>query len=526
MALELIKEYLVGIGFNIDLNSLSTAEQSINSADKTIKNFNNNTNKGFSESFDSMKDLFSLFSSSSGVIGKLFPELQAPLKNLMGDISTVKKLFKDLGETEVSPKNKEPSKQREKPPNSNNTPNQSEPKQENTKNNTTNNNATEILNPLDELMTRIIQRTDEMGESSTNSVGDVISSLGDLSSEGGSSLSRFSVGAVGSVLAIVAAVAVTVTAIKGLTKFLAELAQQDIEYEKLSRQLWTTKENAKEVDMALKTMGATMQDLWLSPTLMKQFTQLRKDSAALKLPKEYTDNLKVVQGISLEFKRLKQFGELAFQWIGNYILKYAAGPLVEIKQALHEFNDWIVKNLPGIGKTIGSIIGVIVRVALEIGKVIAVLFKLTSPIFAIIRLFDKLPDSVKKFGKVAIAIIMAIASPILLIIGLIDDLMTAFEGGKSIIGSIFGIGNDKKTLSNVGTKVQDYNNNPRINNVPSNYATNNTSNSSVSTTSNSNNKLSNQNTFNIYGGKDANSTGTVVANKVNGLNIRNMQGVL
>lgn len=520
MALELIKEYLVGIGFNVDLNSLNNAEQSIKSADRTIKNFNDNSKKGFSESFDSMKDLFSLFSSSSTVIGKLFPELQTPLKNLAGDISTVKKLFKDLGVMEVPEKNKEASNQKRKPQTKDNRKRKTESA---THQNTSNNQKVTTDNQENKGLS-VLPKNTELLDTSKNlieSILDAKDATKVLETQGGGALSKFSMGAVGSVLAITAAVSVAVLAIKGLSKFLSELAQQDIEYEKLSRQLWTTKENAKEVDMALKTMGATMQDLWLSPTLMKQFTQLRKDSAALKLPKEYTENLKVIQGITLEFKRLKQFGELAFQWIGNYILKYAAEPLAELKQFIHEINDWIVKNLPGIGKTIGSIIGLIVRVALEVGKVIGVLFKLTSPIFAIIKLFDKLPESVKNFGKV----VMALASPFILILGLIDDIMTAFEGGKSVIGSIFGLSNDKKALSNIGSKVKEYGNNTRINTVPSSYATNNTSNSNVNTTSNSNNKVETKNTFNVYGGSDANSTANVVSNKVNGLHTRNMQGV-
>jgi len=39
MSLDIIKEYLVGIGFQIDTNSLKTAEEGISSAGKTINDF-------------------------------------------------------------------------------------------------------------------------------------------------------------------------------------------------------------------------------------------------------------------------------------------------------------------------------------------------------------------------------------------------------------------------------------------------------------------------------------------------------
>ena len=421
MALDLIKEYLIGIGFNVNQSSLNQAEKSISDADKTIQDFNKNSTKGFSESNDSLNAFFQLIKSSSGTLEKLFPGLKTPFNSFIKDISLVKKLYADL--------NKEIEKSQSKPRTQPSSENEHIP-------NTDTNNTGNSSNNRDTNLPSIIQNNKELSNSSINLIEQILNARNaskSLLSEGGSAFKLFSSGAVASIGAITISISALVLAGKGLTKFLNELAAQDIEYEKLSRQLWTTKENAKEVDMAMKTLGVSMQDLWLSPTLLKQFNKLRQDSAALKLPKEYTDNLKIIQDIGLEFKRLRQLGQLAMQWIGNYILKYAAEPLSEIRQEFRELNNWIVQNLPGIGKFIGSIVGLLVRVGLEIGKIIGILFKLTSPIFAIIRLFDKLPESVKEFGKFAILA----ASPFLLILGLIDDIITALEGGKSVIGSTF-----------------------------------------------------------------------------------------
>jgi hypothetical protein len=546
LALDLIKEYLVGIGFSIDQNSLSNAEESINNADKTIKNFNDNSNKGFSESTDSMKDLFSLVNLFTGNIGKLCPELQAPFGNLIKDITTVKKLYSDFNkgtEEKNSPKKASKDKSKSK-----------EPKGD----------GGEGIS--------IIPKNDE-SKSLVDNILDVKEASKGLANEGGGAIKTF-VSGLGPEFAIAAtAVVATIAVIGKLASSIMDLANQDIENEKLSRQLWTTKENAKEVDMGLKTLGVSMQDLWLSPTLLKQFNQLRQDSKELKLPKEYTENLKVVQGIGLEFKRLKQFGTLAFQWIGNYILKYAAGPLNDIKNSAKGFNDWLAKNIPGVAKVIGSTIGIIVRLLLELGEILGFLLSIQFKIANFIS--GLIPDSMKKILKI-IAVIAALLMTgpvgiILLIIALIDDIVTFFEGGDSLTGKFFdsiksgmdsikdgwdyywnkakeafekiqkkakqvwediknffpNLWNDAKGFaSEVGTKVQKFAGNVNINSVPANYATPNISNSSSNTTSNSHNKVSNDNKFYIYGGNDSKATANAVGDRMSGIVTRNTQGVM
>lgn len=428
MTIDLIKSYLVGIGFKVDENSFSQTKGSMNDVDKTINRFNQNSQEGFSNTSDVLKDFFSLLKSSSGTLGKLFPELQAPFNGFIKNIILIKKLYSDLG------KEIEKSKA--------NSRTQSPPQNEQTHNNNSNN--CNNSNKSESNLPSVVHNTNELANSSNNLVEQIINAQNaseGLAEEGGNAFKLFSMKALGPIAAVIAGIAAFALAAKGLAKFLNELAKQDIEYEKLSRQLWTTKENAKEVDMALKTLGISMQDLWLSPTLLKQFNQLRKDSAALKLPKEYTDNLKIVQSIGLEFSRLKQLGQLAFQWIGNYILKYAAEPLNELRQMLHSLNEWLIQNIPNIGKVIGPIVGLLIRIIAIILKIGAVLFKITSPVFHIIELigeigsaFDKLPDPAKKAMKIIGAIILAIASPILAILALLDDLFTYFRGGKSLIG--------------------------------------------------------------------------------------------
>lgn len=544
MAIDIIKSYLVSIGFNVDESSLNSAKSSMNQAQDNVKKFNDENKKGFSESGDSLKDLFNLFKLSSTSIGKVFPELQKPFNGLVKDINNIKKLYNDS----IKQVEKQPEKVTGK-----------KTSKQNTSDNKSNLPSVNLNN----------NKLVESSKNLSNQILNVKNAAKGLAEEGGSALEGFGAEAVGSLGAVTAGATALVAALVigtvELAKFLNSLAQQDIGYEKLSRQLWTTKENAKEVDMALKTMGVSMQDLWLSPTLLKQFNELRKDSAALKLPKEYTDNLKTVQSIGLEFSRLKQLGSLAFQWIGNYILKYAAGPLKEIKQALNGFNNWIVKNMPEIAKSIGVPIGILARGIYDIIQLFALIIE-KSPFGQLIKWIQSLPEPVKNTIKK----ISILVQPLLFILALLDDVMTYFKGGKSVIGGFFdkikegmnGIKDGwnyyynkavevfekirkkakevwdaiknffpdlwdkaKGLAVEAGQKVQEFAGSVNLTATPA-YAMPGISNTSSQATTNSNNKINNTNTntFNVYS-NNPNATANAVASKVSGLNTRNMQGV-
>ena len=261
-------------------------------------------------------------------------------------------------------------------------------------------------------------------------------------SKGGGAIKAFAGTTVGAFALIGVAAVATMASIKKLVSSLKELANDDIKFEKLSRQLWTTKENAREVGTALDTLDASMEDLWLSPTLLKQFKELTSDLKNMKLPADFNKNIKVVQGLGLEFKRTKQMIGQFFKLIGSYVLKYIAGPLDEVRGKAHGMNDWLVQNLPKIAKAIGTIIGVLLRIIMIIGKIVAVITKILIPITSIIKAisklgdtFSKMPEPIKKAVKIIVGLIMLILNPILLVIGLIDDIMTYFRGGKSVIGS-------------------------------------------------------------------------------------------
>lgn len=584
MGLDLIKQYLIGIGFNVDSNSLQDAQQAMAQADGTIKKFNEDSNKGFSETGNSLKGLFSLLGSSSGILTTLFPELSGPIKIVLKDLALVKKLYEDLAKV----KNHSNGHENNTEVPSNTKQNNNRDVQKTSKTNTpkTQENRLANINPNAQIAT--------IPNNLIENILNAKDATKALNAEGGAAIKAFSVTSIAYIALIGTAVIASIVAVKKLSDYLVNLANRDIEYEKVSRQLWTTKENAKDVSSALDILGANMNDLWLSPTLLKQFKQLREDSSKLRIPPELTKNLKVVQGIGLEFKRLKQSMGLLFQWIGNYILKYLAGPLDGVRGKTHSFNDWLIQNIPKIGKVIGSIIGILLRIVTIVGKIVGVVAKLASPILRVIKLvknlinsFDEAPEGVKKSVKAIVGILMMILSPILLIIGLIDDLITYFEGGKSVIGSfidkitsksetagkiIKGIVTAIKAILTGGLSLVPWDNywnkaketfekikdkaketwdkvkewsqgkfdkakefiagakekveafaSGNVNNTTASYITSSSTQNS-NTTANSNNKVTNHNNINVYG-SDAKSTASEVNKATVGISTRNLQGV-
>lgn len=424
---------------------MKNAEESIGETEKKIKKFNENNNKGFSETNESMKDLFSLFKSTS--IGSLFPELQKPFNNLIKDIKLCEKIYKNLSKPKDTDKKEKKNTAIKETIKQNNYHNKSKDENKKLEENEKNNESSFLEYFIKDIL-NAKKNLSNLRKSSKEELKGIENATEELANNGGKSILGFSLKSVSHFALISASIIALLALTKKLISSLMDLGQEDIGHEKLARQLWTTKENARDIDSALKTLGVTMQDLWLSPTLLKQFNQLREDSSKLRLPPEFQDNIKVIQGLSLEFKRLKQIGSLAFKWIGNYILKYCAGPLLSIKKGLNKFNNELLKIIPHIAKIIGSSIGIILRIILMIGNVVGRIFSVISKgISFILSLIDKVPEPIKKIikliGVIAALIMTGPIGAIMLIIAALDDFFTFLRGGESVIGSVFGFFKEK-----------------------------------------------------------------------------------
>ncbi|MFC3768358.1 hypothetical protein [Paenibacillus sp. GCM10012303] len=256
----------------------------------------------------------------------------------------------------------------------------------------------------------------------------------------GDNVAKFAGGAVKNfALAGTAIASFVVAANVGIAKFIGDLARADLENEKLARQMWTTKENAAAFNDTLKAMGATLEDLYLSPELMRNFETLRKEVNNMRPPPEFADQMRFIRSIQFEFTRLKLEATYALQWIGYYLVKYLGEPLTKAKAGLAGINDAIIKNMPVWTKDIARVLSWFVRM----GETIFRAGKGTVRIFD--EIGEKIPANIKLIGAAIAALGLIIASgpvgmfatALVGLILLLDDFYTYIDGGEAAFGPMW-----------------------------------------------------------------------------------------
>lgn len=253
----------------------------------------------------------------------------------------------------------------------------------------------------------------------------------------GETVKKFAGGAVKNfAIAGVAVASFAATALVGLSKFVAGLADADIKNEMLARSMWTSEANAKAFDSTLKAMGVSLQDLYLSPTLMSQFKALRSEANDLQAPSDYKEKMKLIQSVTFEFKRMKLEAGYALQWIGYYFIKYMSGPITTIKKELTGINNLIVKEMPKWTEKVSQVLSWFARFGITTVRAIK----------DVIRVFDDIgsavPKNIKLIGLAIVGLGAVIAAgPIGIIIALfaglvllLDDFYTYLDGGESQFG--------------------------------------------------------------------------------------------
>lgn len=218
-----------------------------------------------------------------------------------------------------------------------------------------------------------------------------------------------------------------------IAKFLGGLAQTDLENQKFATQMWISHDAAAELNNTLKAMNATIEDLYLSPELLRNFQQLRSTINEMKPPAEFKDQMKFIRSIQFEFQRLRLEGTYALQWIGFYLFKYLEGPIRSIKEGFSNFNDSLVESMPEWTRSIAQVLSWFVRLGHTIIQAGRDIFKLFD------RIGDMIPTKIKVIGAALLALgIIMKTGPFGIFLTLIsagllllEDFYTYLRGGKS-----------------------------------------------------------------------------------------------
>jgi hypothetical protein len=256
-------------------------------------------------------------------------------------------------------------------------------------------------------------------------------------------------------LAIVGGV---IAAIGGLAAVFEQLtlgvAGATIKNQEFSRQMWMDYDTAVAFKSSLDSLGVSIQDLYLSPTLMNAFIQFRQLAQQMKTPADFQSTMDNLQQITFQFDEFKLEASYAIQWIGYALAKDLSGPLGDFQDGLKKLNTWIITTMPVWAKKIADFIVNIIKVFKDIytaGKDFVDWWdNLGSKWQHAIEISTGLVIGIMAIGK-AITIVMgimaamadanlpllAISAAILAIILLIQDFMTYQNGGQSALGGLW-----------------------------------------------------------------------------------------
>lgn len=199
-----------------------------------------------------------------------------------------------------------------------------------------------------------------------------------------------------------------------------DTARADMEFTRLAKTMWVTKDSAKALKTAMDVMGVSEEDIAWVPELREQFFRLRGEMNALATPKDADGQLARVRDIGYDVQSLMVKLKMLKEWISYYLIKYLSPYMEEFRKWLKWLNDKIGRNMPQIAKTIAKFLSAILGVGASIIRVVKDISR------AVYDFVERLPMNVKKWVAVFAGVgALIMASPF--------GLMLAAIGGALLL---------------------------------------------------------------------------------------------
>ncbi len=262
-------------------------------------------------------------------------------------------------------------------------------------------------------------------------------------------------GFTGSIQSIAAAAGVTATVAAlatGFEQLTLGVAGATIKNQEFARQMWMDYDSATAFSSSLEALHISIQDIYLSPTLMNAFIQFRQLAQQMKTPADFQSTMDNLAQITFQFDEFKLEASYAIQWVGYALAKELSGNLGNFQDGLKKLNTWIVSTMPQWTSKIAAFIVKIVDVFKDIYDAGADFVKwwdnLGSKWQHVIEISAGLIIGIMAIGK-AITIVMgiaaglanlpllAISAALLGIILLVQDFMTYQAGGQGALGGLW-----------------------------------------------------------------------------------------
>lgn len=291
-----------------------------------------------------------------------------------------------------------------------------------------------MLNILKDYLISVGMQVDKQSFSQADkTIKDVDKGLGKFANSATGKFVKVGAGAV----ALASAVAVA------MGKFASSVAEADRQVGLLAKRLFTTKENARSLTIAMKQMNISsldqLREVALDPESRQQFLELKNLARSLENPKTQ-QALKEIRAMNLEWQKLM----VRFE----YFKIEVAGKILEIfkqiKPTIQKIIDWFKPIVQSFLELKNSFKGALPNII----KGIKYIWGLLKPIFNIIRatvifvvkgwkfIFDGIKQMPIAF-KTAFQVVKFILDPIIKIFRFIEDLMVYLGGGLSYREKLF-----------------------------------------------------------------------------------------
>ena len=291
-----------------------------------------------------------------------------------------------------------------------------------------------MLNILKDYLISVGMQVDKQSfKEADNAIKGVDKGLGKFADSATGKFVKVGAGAV----ALASAVAVA------MGKFASAVAEADRQVGFLARRLYTTKENARALSIAMKQMNVSsleqLREMALDPESKQQFLELKSLARSLENPKTQ-QALKEIRAMNHEWNKLM----VRFE----YFKIEVAGKILEIfkqlKPTIQKIIDWFKPIIQSFIELKESFKGALPNII----KGIRYIWSLLKPIINIIRatiimavkgwkvIFDGIKQMPTAF-KTAFQTIKFVLDPIIKIFRFIEDLMVYLGGGQSYREKLF-----------------------------------------------------------------------------------------
>lgn len=163
----------------------------------------------------------------------------------------------------------------------------------------------------------------------------------------------------------------------GVVAMVDKVAMADQSYRLMGLQMFMSKNAAQSMDISLKALGATIDQVAWDPELHERFIQLQHDQRAMmeSLGPDFEKNMRQIRDLRFEYSRFT----VELQYLGMGVvndiftkLGLGSGTLLD---KLKQFNDYIIAHMPGISEAISNVLVPALKDAWEILKDFAAIGK-------------------------------------------------------------------------------------------------------------------------------------------------------